>query len=704
MSDETTQPDLDGIAIIGMAGRFPGASNIQQFWQNLRDGVESLTWLDDDEIEVPLGLVADERLKFVNATAILDDVEHFDAAFFGFNPREAEIMDPQHRLFLESAWEALEDAGYDPTTYEGSIGVFASTQMSSYLLNNLLPNRPLVETMGALALRIANDRDFLPTRVSYKLNLRGPSLTVVTACSSSLVATHLACQSLLDYQSDMVLVGGVTVNVPQRTGYTYQEGGLFSPDGHCRAFDADAQGTFGGSGLGIVVLKRLEDALEDGDQIYAVIKGSATNNDGASKVGYTAPSVDGQAGVILAAQIVADVDPTTISYIEGHGAGTPLGDPIEVAALTQAFRVNTDATGFCALGSVKTNVGHLDSAAGVAGLIKTVLALKHRQIPPSLNCEQPNPAIDFPSTPFYVNTELKDWEIDGAPRRAGVSSFGVGGTNVHVILEEAPEIEPSDPARPWQLLPLSARTATALQRTTERLLDYLREQPDANLADVAYTLQKGRRAFDHRQIVVCRDTADAIAVLEGRDSTRLVRQVGETYSAPIAFMFAGLGDHYVDMGLELYQNETVFRETIDRCAELLKPELRLDLRDVLYPRGTSAQPSLPNSTGQSFDVSRLLGREPATSNNGSGQLNRTDLAQPILFVLEYALAQQWIAWGVQPQALIGHSLGEYVAATLAGVFTLPDALRVVSARARLIQSLPAGAMLTVMLSEQELQP
>ncbi|HEX6290021.1 MAG TPA: amino acid adenylation domain-containing protein [Herpetosiphonaceae bacterium] len=706
MSDAATQPDLDGIAIIGMAGRFPGARNIRQFWENLCGGVESLTWLADDEIESPPSTTS--TLKYVNAAAVLDAIEQFDAAFFGFNPREAEMMDPQHRLFLEAAWEALEDAGYDPNTYDGSIGVFASTQMSTYLLANLLPNRPLVESMGALALRIANDRDFLPTRVSYKLNLRGPSMTVVTACSSSLVATHLACQSLLDYQSDMVLVGGVAVNVPQRSGYVYQEGGLFSPDGHCRAFDADAQGTFTGNGLGIVVLKRLEEALNDGDQIYAVIKGSAINNDGSSKVGYTAPSVDGQAGVILAAQIVADVDPRTIGYIETHGAGTPLGDPIEIAALTQAFRVNTEATGFCAIGSVKTNVGHLDSAAGVTGLIKAILALKHRQIPPSLNCAQPNPAIDFPSTPFYVNTELRAWEADDAPRRAGVSSFGVGGTNAHVILEEAPPIEPSDPARPWQVLVISARTATALHSAGEQLLAYLREHPAANLADVAYTLQVGRRSFDHRQMLVCRDTADAIDALTSRDPARLVQQVSEARRLPIAFMFAGLGDHYLDMGLELYQAAPVFRETIDRCAALLKPELGLDLREVLYPRGTAAQPKLPTSTpgaaAQPFDVSQLLNREPTPIDTAALRLNRTDLAQPILFALEYALAQQWIAWGVEPQALIGHSLGEYVAATLAGVFALPDALRVVAARARLIQSLPGAAMLTVMLSEHDLQP
>ncbi|MBV9790645.1 MAG: amino acid adenylation domain-containing protein [Chloroflexi bacterium] len=708
MSEESTQ--LDGIAVIGMAGRFPGARNIRQFWENLCGGVESITWLADDEIESSLEWSPNDTLKHIKAAAILDEIEDFDAAFFGFNPREAEIMDPQQRLFLEAAWEALEDAGYNPMTYDGSIGLFASTQMSSYLLNNLMPHRALVESMGALTMRIANDRDFLPTRVSYKLNLRGPSIAVSTACSSSLVATHMACQSLLDFQSDIVLVGSATINVPQKAGYPYEEGGIMSPDGHCRAFDADAQGTFRGNGLGIVVLKRLDEALNDGDQIYAVIRGSATNNDGSGKVGYTAPSVDGQAGVILAAQIVADVDPTTISYVEAHGAGTPLGDPIEIAALTQAFRTATDETGFCAIGSVKTNIGHLDSTAGIAGLIKTILALKHGQLPPSLNCEQPNPAINFGSTPFYVNTELRPWDTDDMPRRAGVSSFGVGGTNAHVILEEAPAIEPSDPAQPWQLLLLSAKTAGALDSASAQLLAHLHQQPDINLADMAYTLQVGRQAFDHRQIVVCRDPADAIAVLTSRDKTRFARQERESRDVPVGFMFAGLGDHYVEMGLELYQSAPVFRATIDRCAELLKPELHpegtRDLRDVLYPRGTAAEPQLPGSApgagGPTYDVSQLLGRESAQTDEVP--LNRTDLAQPILFVLEYALAQQWIAWGVKPQALIGHSLGEYVAATVAGVFSLPDALRVVAARARLIHGLPGGAMLTVMLSEAELQP
>ncbi|RMF30773.1 MAG: polyketide synthase, partial [Chloroflexi bacterium] len=427
VSESPVSPESPEIAIIGMAGRFPGARNLDEFWQNLRDGVESITFFTDEEaIAAGVDPALVKNPHYVKANGVLEDVELFDAAFFGFNPREAEIMDPQHRLFLECAWEALENAGYDPETFDGLIGVYAGASLSTYLLFHLLPNREVVESVHSDQIAIGNGRDYLPTRVSYKLNLRGPSVNVQTACSTSLVAVHLACQALLNYECDIALAGGVSVDVPQKRGYLYLEGGISSPDGHCRAFDARAQGTVGGNGVGIVVLKRLEDALADGDTIHAVIKGSAINNDGSLKVGYTAPSVEGQAEVIATAQALAGVDPETITYIEAHGTGTALGDPIEIAALTQVFRAGTQARGFCAIGSVKTNIGHLDAAAGVAGLIKTVLALKHRMIPPSLNFERPNPQIDFEHSPFYVNTRLREWEppAEGIPRRAGVSSFG----------------------------------------------------------------------------------------------------------------------------------------------------------------------------------------------------------------------------------------------------------------------------------------
>ncbi|MEH1814615.1 MAG: amino acid adenylation domain-containing protein [Nostoc sp.] len=678
------QEYLDSIAIIGMAGRFPGAKNIQEFWNNLQTGVESISTFSESELEAELDAGIFKDPNYVRARAILEDVDLFDAAFFGFNPREAEIMDPQHRLFLESAWEALEDAGYNPETYPGAIGLFASTQMSSYLLSNLYPNRDVLESAGLLAIRIANDRDFLATRVSYKLNLRGPSLCIQTACSSSLVATHLACQSLLDYQCDTALVGGVSINLPQKSGYVYEVGSIYSPDGHCRAFDAKAQGTVTGSGLGIVVLKRLEDAIADGDTIHAVIKGSAINNDGFLKVGYTAPSVQGQAEVIAAAQAVADVDPQTISYIEAHGTGTALGDPVEIAALTQVFRQSTDKKSFCAIGSVKTNIGHLDAAAGVSSLIKTVLALKHQLIPPSLHCSEPNPEIDFPNTPFYVNTKLTPWLADKAPRRAGISSFGVGGTNAHVVLEEAKQfkIQVALPAHQrcdsklkskYLVLCLSAKTESALDTATHNLIAHLQQHPELNLADVAFTLHVGRKAFDYRRMLVCHSREEAIASLETSNSSY------QSGKQQVAFMFPGQGAQYVNMARELYQTEASFRQEIDRCAEFLQPHLGLDLRTVLYP-----------SEDQT---------ETATK-----QLQQTFITQPALFVVEYALAKLWMKWGIQPQMMIGHSIGEYVAACLAGVFSLEDALSLVATRGRLMQSLPSGTMLAVSLSELQVKP
>ncbi|MGL5832445.1 MAG: type I polyketide synthase, partial [Waterburya sp.] len=451
------------IAIVGMSCRFPGAKNIAEFWQNLVDGVESVTYFADDELKsegVNSALLSNPN--YVKARATLADLEQFDASFFGFTPREAEMMDPQHRLFLECAWEAMENAAYDSQFYHGQIGVFAGVGMNTYLLRNLLSNPNLIKSLNDLQISIGNDKDFVPTQVSYKLNLTGPSINVNTACSSSLVAVQMACQNLLNYQCDLALAGGVSIIVPQKEGYLYQEGGILSPDGHCRAFDAKAKGCIDGSGVGIVVLKRLEDALTEGDNILAVIKSSAINNDGSCKVGFTAPSIEGQAAVISEALEIANIDTETVTYVETHGTGTVLGDPIEISALTQAFRISTQRKGFCRIGSVKTNIGHLGSAAGVAGLIKTVLALQHKQIPASLNFEQPNPKIDFANSPFYVNQELSAWETTGSKRRAGVSSFGIGGTNVHVILEEAPTVETNDKSSSQQILMLSAKTSSAL--------------------------------------------------------------------------------------------------------------------------------------------------------------------------------------------------------------------------------------------------
>lgn len=667
------------IAIIGIAGRFPGAKNIDEFWKNLQKSVDSISFLTEEAV-VASGRDASvlNDPNFVKATAALKDVELFDAAFFGFNPREAEITEPQHRIFLECAWEALESAGYDSEQYNGLIGVYAGAELNTYYLNFYF-NPTIMGSVEPAQLLVGNDKDYLTTRVSYKLNLEGPSLTVQTACSTSLVAVHLACQSLLNGDCDMALAGGVSINSSREAGYFYTPEGILSPVGHCRAFDANAQGVIFGEGVGIVVLKRLEDALADGDCIHAVVKGSAINNDGSLKVSYTAPSIDGQAKVIAAACEIAEVDPETITYIETHGTGTSLGDPIEIAALTQAFQTKTPKKGFCAIGSVKTNVGHLGSAAGVTGLIKTIQALKHKQLPPSLHFEAPNPKIDFANSPFYVNTTLSDWQVNGSPRRAGVSAFGFGGTNAHVILEEAPRVAPSSPSRSWQLLLVSAKTHSALETATANLANYLQQHPDVNLADVAYTLQVGRRLFDYRRMLVCQSLSDAVTALTSPTPQCVLTHYQKSSHRPVVFMFPGQGAQYVNMARELYESEPTFTHVLDECAERLKPQLGLDLRNVLYP-----------SKERTEEAAQLL--------------TQTRITQAALFAIEYALAQLWLAWGVRPEAMIGHSIGEYVAACLAGVFSLEDALTLVALRGRLMQQLPVGAMLSVQLSASEVQP
>ena len=673
------------IAVIGMAGRFPGARDLDRFWDNLRRGVESVTFFSDEELAAA-GVSREELANpsYVKAASLLEGVEEFDAGFFDYRAREAEMLDPQQRLFLEHAWQALEDAGYAPATCEGLIGVYAGVAWNTYLLSNLTSHPELFAGAGGFQMLITSDKDFMPTRVSYKLDLKGPSVVVQTSCSTSLVATHLACLSLLSYECDLALVGGATVKVPQKAGYFYQEGGMASPDGHCRTFDERAAGTIFGSGVGVVVLKRLAEAIADGDRIRAVIRGSAINNDGAVKVSYTAPSVEGQAEVIAAAQEMAGVEPDTIGYVETHGTATALGDPIEVRALNKVFRHRTEAEEFCALGSVKSNFGHLDAAAGVAGLIKTVLALEHRELPPSLHYEEPNPEIAFTGSPFYVNDRLAPWPRLGPeiPRRAGVSSFGVGGTNAHVILEQAPPAEPSGPSRPSQLLVLSARSEAALERAGENLAEHLRSLPAADpaaeaarLADVAYTLRCGRAVFRHRRALVCRSREEAVAILGGDEPQRLLTATDgeEPRRRPVAFLFSGQGSQYPGMAAGLYAHEPAFREAVDRCARRLEQELAALLRPA---------------AGGGEEEARKLGR--------------TRWTQPALFVIEYALSQLWRAWGVEPRMMIGHSIGEYVAACLAGVLTLDDALALVAARGRLMDSLPTGAMLAVPLPEAEL--
>ena len=667
---------VEPIAIVGMAGRFPGAADLRQHWDNLRRGVEAITLFSDEELTaagVDPGLLGNPR--YVRARGVLQDAELFDAVFFGLSPREAEIMDPQHRVFLETAWQALESAGYAPGAVARNVGVYAGASLNSYLIASLLTNPDVMMAAGGYQAMLANDKDFLATRVCYKLNLRGPGVTIQTACSTSLVAVQMACQALLARECDMALAGGVSINVPRVTGYLYEPGMILSPDGHCRAFAAEAQGTVAGEGVGVVVLKRLREALADRDHIHAVIRGAAINNDGSLKVGYTAPSVDGQAAVIARAHAMAGVDPSTITYVEAHGTGTELGDPIEVAALTKAFRAATDRRGFCALGSVKSNIGHLDAAAGVAGLIKAVLALEHRALPPSLHVSSPNPRIDFESTPFRVNTALTEWAAspDG-PRRAGVSSFGIGGTNAHVVLEEAPAPASAGPSRPVQVFTLSAKSAEALDRTGAVLAAHL-DESEGPAADVAYTLHHGRATFPHRRIVVAGSGAEAARALHEGDPRRVLSRLEAGKDRPVVFLFSGQGSQYVGMGRGLYESEPAFRDTVDRCAAALAPRLGMDLRDVLYP-------------------------PPDGVEAARARLATTALTQPALFVVEYALATLYLAWGITPQAMLGHSIGEYVAACLAGVISLPDALALVAERGRLME-VPGGAMLAVPLPEQE---
>lgn len=675
------------IAIIGMSGRFPGAPTIAQFWQNLRAGRESIRFFSREELlaaGVEQSLL--ENPQYVPARPVLAEIEEFDAAFFGYSPREAELLDPQHRLFLENSWQALEDAGYNPRLYPGLIGVFGGANISSYL-HTLIRQPELISPLTALfndqQVAIATDRDSLTTTVSYRFNLRGPSFAVQTFCSTSLVAVHLACQSLRAGECDLALAGGVSIRVPSVGGHLYQEGDMESPDGHVRAFDAQARGTLFGDGVGVVVLKRLDEALADGDHIYAVVKGSAINNDGSLKVSYAAPSVAGQAEVITEALALAQVDAESISYVEAHGSATPLGDPIEVAALTRAYRTQTDRVGYCGLGSVKTNVGHLDRAAGIASLIKAVLALQHKELPPSLHYQTPNAEIDFLSSPFYVNTRLLPWERGATPRRAGVNSLGMGGTNVHMIIEEAPRLPPSSASRPWQLLLLSARSASALDVLTDNLAAYLRQNQETPLPDVAYTLQVGRQLFEHRRFLLCRDNAEALALLTERSTPSSDRY--ETYiNRPVAFLLPDLDTYSCGLGRELYRREEFFHALVDRCCAILKTWIERDLREEFFL--APLQEKREHETG-------LLRHDFA-------RRTRSWLA---MFIIEYALASLLIQWGMRPVALLSHGLGEYVAACLSGVLSLEDALMLLARFALPLQELPQEIMQDIELSQQSEQ-
>ncbi len=675
----TTDFSDTDIAIVGMAIRVPGASTPEAYWANLRDGVESIRFYSDDELRargVPESTLADPN--YVKAGMPLQGYDEFDPDFFGFSPKEAAILDPQHRQFYEVAWEALERAGHAPANFDGAVGVFAGCGMGAYFMFNLLSNPALVDEVGMFLLRhTGNDKDFLATRVSYTFNLKGPSVNVQTACSTSLVAVHMAAQSLLSGECDMALAGGSTIELPHNLGYEYKEGEILSPDGHCRAFDHRSKGTVFGSGTGVVVLRRLADAIADGDHIHAVIKGTAVNNDGSGKVGYLAPSVEGQAAAMAEALAVADVDADSISYVECHGTGTPVGDPIEIAALTKAFRESSDRVGYCRIGSVKSSIGHLDTAAGVASLIKATLALEHGQIPPSLNYEAPNPAIEFTDSPFVVADRLQPWPGTG-PRRAAVNSLGVGGTNAFAILEQAPVLPPSTTDTQPQLLVISANNRKALDDAAARLAAWLGNNTQVPLADVAYSLLLGRHGFEQRRILAANDHLEAARLLRENDARRVFNQVADLDRPSLVMMYPGGGAQYFRMSRDLYDQEPVFKQHMDQGLALLRTRFGVDL-SAIY---------LADSEQKEHTVQALT---------------KPGVQLPLIFLVEYALTKLWAHYGVVPAAVMGHSLGENTAACIAGVFSFEDALGLVLLRGQLMDEVPAGGMLSVSMPADELR-
>ena len=666
------------IAIIGMSGRFPMAKNIHEYWDNLINGKECYTHLSDEQMiatGVDPNLLKDP--DYVKVSPILDDYDKFDCQFFGYTPREVSMMDPQQRLFLECCWEAFEDAGYNTDVYEEPVGVFGGCAINTYMIFSGVHKRFYTEFLPSV---VGNDNSFLANRVSYQMNLNGPAVTVQAACSTSLVAIHLSIQSLLNGECSMALAGGVAVWVPHEAGHLYKEGSVLTKDGHCRAFDAKATGTIFGNGAGVVLLKRYDDAVRDGDNIYAIIKGSAINNDGAKKTDYTAPSVDGQAEVIVEALANAGVSADDISYVETHGTGTFIGDPIEFRALSKAYRAFTDRKGFCGIGSVKPNIGHLDAGAGVAGLIKTVLALKYKMIPPSINFDKPNPALDIENSPFYVNNTLKKWGTkDGSPLLAGVTSLGMGGTNAHIILQEAPETEKPIVEDQWPLLiTYSAKNKSALDDYSAKLAKHLKEFPNVSLPNVAYTLQRGRKEFPYKRYLIAEYRNDAIEKLEKLPAASVKTFSDHSDEREVVFLFPGQASQYVNMGLDLYLSNSVFREHLDHCAEFLNPLIDVDIRKMLFPA-------------------------PGDEEMATNQLKNTVYTQPVIFAIEYSLAMFWMDMGIKPVAVLGHSMGEFTAACIAGVFDLETGLKLIAMRGKIMQELEPGSMLTVMLPASEVE-
>jgi phthiocerol/phenolphthiocerol synthesis type-I polyketide synthase E len=668
---------LEGVAVIGLDGRFPQAANVEQFWDNLATGKDCFTEFTVEQV-VSEGIPREvaERPDYIRRAPVIDNPAGFDARLFKYSPKEAELIDPQQRILLECAWGALENSGYDPHRFPGLIGIWAGSGVNNYFLKNILP-RGSFETNVDFQTIISNDKDYLASRIAYKLNLRGPAVVVQTACSTSLVAVNMACLALMTYQCDMALAGAVFLQKPRARGYLYREGEIFSPDGYCRTFDKGANGTVLGEGCGLVVLRRLEDAIADGDNILAVIRGSAVNNDGAARAGFTAPGIAGQMELITMAQTMAGVRPEEISYIEAHGTGTQLGDPIEVTALTQVFRHSTAERGFCGLGSIKTNIGHLDVAAGIAGLIKTICALQHKQLPPTIHFTEPNPELRLSESPFYVVDKFTEWQPRHGRRIAGVSSFGMGGTNAHIILEEYSGQSTSElPHRRWHLLPISAATSTALNTVAENLSNNLKEKPDTPLCDLAWTLASGRTQLRHRRCVVADSTATAALRFAEPNAAFGIDGQTDHGKRPIVFLFSGQGTQYASMGAELYRTEPVFRENMDKCSQLLGPiHGNQSLIDVLY--------------GGDAEIGELI--------------NQTELSQPVLFAFEYSMARLLESYGVKPAAVVGHSIGEYAAACEAGVFSLEDALRLVRERGRLMQSMTPGTMIAIPRSELEVR-